>query len=88
MSEIIEVDDEGNLVLPRKLLGSPNPHARYAVVAECGAIRLLPADEGQLDVTQLTPQERLRRFREWLAMPKPKAPVLPDEALRRESFYD
>jgi len=37
---------------------------------------------------EIPPEERLRRFKEWIALPRPPMPVLPPEALERESIYE
>jgi hypothetical protein len=31
MAEVVEVNDEGNLVLPRRAIGKVQPHTRYTV---------------------------------------------------------
>ena len=82
----VETDDSGNLVIPRSVLGAPGPHVRYKVRRRGAEIRLAPSE--QVDPKDLPPEERAREFREWVRNLQPKAPILPDEAFHRESFYD
>jgi hypothetical protein len=35
-----------------------------------------------------TPAERAEAFRKWASEPRPPAPPIPDESLRRENMYD
>ena len=94
------LDDKGRIALPEEALSGLSPNAEFDVVREGNALKLVPAWEPAADVVErlqqeaarlwneATPEERVKAFREWLDMPRPKAPPLPDEALHRESMYD
>jgi len=50
-------------------------------------LRLIPETHTLRET--LSPDERARTFRDWVAgMPKRKGPAIPGEALRRENLYD
>jgi len=49
---------------------------------------LTPEDDVAAHRGAMTPEERDRDFREWANKPRPPAPSLSDEALRRENIYD
>jgi hypothetical protein len=82
----IETDDEGRLIIPPSVLGGPGAHVKYKVKRRGNEIRLAPSEP--VDPKDLPPEERAREFKEWVRNLQPKAPILPDEALHRESFYD
>ena len=82
----VETDDSGNLIIPNAALGAPGPHVRYKVRRRGAEIRLAPVEKP--DPKSLPPKERAEEFREWVRNLQPKAPILPDEAMHRESFYD
>lgn len=86
MARIIEVDDEGNIMLPRDIIGKARPHTRYEVDVEGNTVTLRRL-EGQ-QALMADAQEWIRSFLEWMESPRPSAPMLPDEALRRENIYD
>ncbi|MDO8585475.1 MAG: hypothetical protein Q7T82_00365 [Armatimonadota bacterium] len=87
MGEMVEVNDEGNLVLPQKTIGSVDPHTRYVVEFHGKSITLRPV-EGEEFWANASRQEWVASFLDWANSPRPVAPILPDEALRRESMYD
>lgn len=85
VAQEVETDDHGNLVLPRGVLGTSKPHVRYKVKRRGREIRLSPAEE--VLPKDLPPKQRAEEFRKWAAS-LPRAPHLPDEALKRENWYD
>jgi hypothetical protein len=91
MTRIIDADDQGTLHLTAELLGT-RPHARYAVDLAADQVVLRPLTSPEADVRplweRLTPSERIEDLRRWAAQSRPKAPSLPDEALRRENMYE
>lgn len=87
MSEVVEVNDDGSLVLPRKAIGSAQPHTRYLVEAHGASITLRQV-AGQEFWATATPDEWVTSFLNWVNGPHPSAPILPDEAMRRDSIYD
>jgi hypothetical protein len=86
MARVIEVDDEGNILVPREIIGRAKPHTRYEVDVEGNTVTLrrLEGDKALM----ADAQEWIRSFLDWVDRPRPSAPILPDEALRRESIYD
>lgn len=86
MTRIIESDDNGNLVLPRDLLGLPKPHAKYQVNVEGNTLMVSPAEEELRDKEEA--EKWVKSFMEWMDEPVPPVPELSDEALRRENMYD
>ncbi len=100
MADIVEVDDNGRIELPRRFLRRIKARARLEVQIEGNALRVVPVEESEKQgVEELQAQahrlwseasseERVKAFREWLEMPRPKSPLLPDEAMHRESMYD
>lgn len=98
MAQLIEIDADGTLHLPRELLGDTLLPARYIVEARDGLLTLRKFDEtfnremiyadypAWLD---RTPAERAAAWRAWVAsLPRREGPPIPDEALRRENMYD
>ena len=89
MAKVIEVeletDENGELHLTKEQLGEVAPNMRFKVSAE-------PLEEtprfGPLWAT-MTPEERVRDFREWaLKFRDEDAPALSDWAVSRDSIYD
>jgi len=85
--DIVEVDDSGKVALPHEFLNRLRPHARLHVEVEGTALKLVAVEEEPVR-TKEEAEAWARSFREWVAGLDPKAPHLPDEALRRETFYD
>lgn len=84
----VETSDDGALRLPSELIGGAKPHERFELEV-CGDILLLRrADRDEPFWRQATPEQRALAFRRWAAMPRPPAPDLPDDLLRRENLYD
>ena len=81
----VETDENGELHLTKEQLGNTEPHTRLKVRAE-------PVGQkphlGPLWAA-MTPEERVRDFREWAARFRDdKAPPLSDWAVSRDSIYD
>ena len=87
MSQVFEINDDGNLTLPASVLRAAKPHTRYQVDVQGDALVLRPLDQEPLRVSAST-DEWIDAFLRWVNGPRPAAPLLRDEALRRESIYD
>jgi hypothetical protein len=87
MTTIIEVSEEGTLVLPGTLLSNPSPHAQYRVEVENDRLVLMPVSGEAQAYKNQSAADQVREFREWVAS-LPKGPGLSDEAVSRESMYD
>jgi hypothetical protein len=85
--KVLETNESGELQIPAGVLGA-GPHARFRLEHDGEALRLIP--EAPRSVWKdLTPDERVRSFHDWVALlPKRKGPPIPAEALRRENLYD
>lgn len=86
MSEIVESNDMGDVIVPHSVISHPAPHKRYRVDIEGNTLMLVPVEEP-------TPQETsqsvwARSFLDWVNAPRPPAPFIDDDATRRESMYD
>lgn len=88
MSTILVATPAGDLVLPADLLPEAARSGRFLVEARTGSLVVSPVDELAARRATMTPQERVRDLREWVSQPRPPAPSLPDECLRRENIYD
>jgi antitoxin component of MazEF toxin-antitoxin module len=100
MSNIIRIGKSGRITLPREVLDVVKTDSAYEVQVEGNTLRISPVEEDtrarverlQAEAKRFwaegTPEERAARIMEWLNEPRPPVPHLPDEALRRESFYD
>jgi hypothetical protein len=83
---ILETNASGELEIPADVLGV-GPHARFRLEQEGQTLRLIPETHPLQE--SLSPDERVRTFREWVArLPKRRGPAIPAEALRRENLYD
>jgi hypothetical protein len=87
METIVEVKEDGTIVLPAEALPTAIPHTRYRVMPTTGGILLTPEEEALPFWATATPEERARAIIEW-AQSHTEGPGLPDEALRRENMYD
>lgn len=90
MSQIVEVNEDGGLYLPAKVLEQVKPHRRFVVQPVNGMLILQPEHTALPFWATATPEEWVQNFREWLASMRKEesGPPLPDEALRRENMYD
>ena len=97
MAEIVKVDEDGTIHLPRELFGDTPLPARYIVEERGGVLTLRKYDEsfdreliyGEPDWFDRTPEQRAAVWRSWVAsLPRREGPPIPDEALRRENLYD
>ena len=83
---ILETNASGELEIPAGILGA-GPHARFRLEHDGQILHLIPEAHPLWDV--LSPDERARTFRDWVArLPKRGGPAIPGEALRRENLYD
>ncbi len=87
MGNVIELDERGSIQLPDDVLDALKPGTRFTVERESATLILRPALD-QAPTVVASPSERAIAVRGWAAMARPPAPVLGDEALRREHLYD
>jgi hypothetical protein len=87
METIVEVKDDGTIVVPAEALPTATPHTRYRVMPTAGGILLTQEEEPLPFWATATPEERAEAFIKW-AQSHTDGPGLPDEALRRENMYD
>ena len=88
MAKMIEANDRGEFFLPRDVVSGVPPHARYMVEREGDRFVMRPLTEAERYWAETTPEQRAKDFLEWIDGLAVQVPHLPDEALRRESFYD
>ena len=98
MVQLIEVDEDGTIHLPRELFADTSLPARYIVEAHGDVLTLRKVDETSTNGTRAedrsswqtrTPAERAAAIQAWVAsLPVREVPPIPDEALRRENMYD
>lgn len=84
----LETNDDGGLRLPPELIGGVRPHAKFELEVFGDILLLRPADRDQPFWRQATSQQRAEAFKQWAAAPRPPAPDLTDESLRRENLYE
>lgn len=85
---MLETNDDGGLRLPPELIGGGRPHAKFELEVLGDVLLLRPADKAQPFWREATPQQRAEAFWRWAKSPRPPAPDIPDESLRRENLYD
>lgn len=85
---ILETSDDGGLRLPPELIGGVRPHAKFELEVLGDILLLRPADSDRPFWRQATSQQRAEAFQRWADAPRPPAPDLTDESLRRENLYD
>ncbi len=84
----LETNDDGGLHLPPELIGGARPHAKFELEVLGDILLLRPADRDRPFWRQATAQQRAEAFQRWAEAPRPPAPDLTDESLRRENLYD
>jgi hypothetical protein len=87
MKQVLEVDEQGSLRLGPAELGDVEPHVRY-ILEVVGETLILRPDKASPFGETSTPAERAEAIRRWANLPRPPAPALSDEALRRENIYE
>ena len=87
MSTIVEIDERGTIQLPEDVLAAVGPYTRLVVEVH-GATLILRPEAGEPFWVTASPAERAAAVRRWAALDRPAAPILGDEALRREEMYD
>jgi len=85
---VLEVGDDGVLHVPGEMLPGARPHSRFEVDRVGNVTVLRPAGTARPFWRQATPAERAAAFRRWAQSPRPSAPDLPPDCLRREGIYD
>jgi hypothetical protein len=86
MDHIVEVDETGGIQLPANVLVGVKPRTQYVLLQRGTTLVLQPRAVSLWART--SPAERAAALRAWAAQERPHAPVLPNEALRREQMYD
>ena len=84
---ILETNDEGGIYLPPEVTGA-GPHTRFRLEKVAGILALVPEGGEGPSWQNATPEQWVRSFRQWAETPRPTAPEIPIEALRRENLYD
>ena len=84
----LETSDDGGLLLPPELIGGVRPHAKFELEVLGDILLLRPAGNDRPFWRQATSQQRAEAFKRWADAPRPPAPDLTDESLRRENLYD
>jgi hypothetical protein len=85
---MLETRDDGGLFLPSDLIGGVKPHSKFELEVLGDMLLLRPADKDRPFWRQATSQQRAEAFKRWADAPRPSAPDLSDESLRRENIYD
>ena len=85
---MLETSDDGGLHLPPELIGGARPHTKFELEVLGDILVLRPADKDQPFWRGATAQQRAEAFQRWADAPRPPAPDLTDESLRRENIYD
>jgi hypothetical protein len=85
---MLETNDDGGLRLPPELIGGVRPHAKFELEVLGDILLLRPADRERPFWRQATSQQRVEAFKRWAGAPRPPAPDLTDESLRRENLYE
>lgn len=83
MTQILQVNEHGDLYLPKEVLGKVRPGTCYSVEVQ-GELLILRKEQPAV----LSPEEKAAQWRKWAASHSSESPGLPDEALRRENIYD
>jgi hypothetical protein len=84
----LETNDDGGLRLPPELIGKVGPHTKFELEVLGDILLLRRADRDRPFWQQATSQQRAEAFQRWADAPRPPAPDLTDESLRRENLYD
>jgi hypothetical protein len=84
----LETNDDGGLHLPPELIGRVRPHVKFELEVLGDILLLRPADRERPFWRHATSQQRAETFQRWVNAPRPPAPDLADESLRRENLYD
>jgi hypothetical protein len=87
MSTTVEVDENGVLHLPGRLLPEARPHFRYRVERAGERLVLSPEPVGEFSERWATPESWAADFLNWANSHK-DGPGLPDEAVSRDGIYD
>ena len=88
MTYVLEIDQDGNLEIPSEILPEVTPHSRYHLEV-LGDTLILRPQQSIPFWASATPTQRAARFRAWgQQTTRPRAPILSDEALSRETIYD
>ncbi len=88
MATFLEVSEDGMLHVPSEMLSGARPHSRFEVDSVGNVTVLRPAGAARPFWRQTTPAERAAAFERWAQSPRPSAPDLPADVLRREGMYD
>ena len=84
----LETSDDGGLRLPPELIGGAMPHVQFELEVLGDIFLLRPADKNRPFWRQATSQQRAEAFQRWARSPRPPAPDLADDSLRRVNLYE
>ncbi|MEC4818444.1 MAG: hypothetical protein SAK29_35020 [Scytonema sp. PMC 1069.18] len=87
MNPIVEINENGLLSLPKKILEAIKPNTRFIVEVDNGRLIFSPQSKPQPFWVTATPEERAERLMQWV-LSHEGGSNLPDEALRRENMYE
>src|SRR5947199_3311821 len=87
MTRVLEVNEDGSLLIPAELLEGAEPQKRYAIERNNGTVTLRPLERVEPFWKTASPAELAQSNRECAATHK-EGPGLPDEAHRRDSIHD
>ena len=88
MSQTIQADEHGALVVPAGMVGGVEPGARFSVEPHGNVVILRrEPDEAESWWTSTTPAQRIAWLEEWIRS-LPDSPPLPSEATHRDSMYE
>lgn len=87
MNSVIEINQDGTISLPTKIIEAIAPNKRFVVEVQNKTLILHPESQSQPFWAKATPQERADRLLKWTLSHQEEA-NLSDEALSRENIYD
>jgi hypothetical protein len=88
MSQTIQADETGALVVPAGMVGQVEPGDRFSVEPHGNVVILRrEPDKAARWWTSTTPAQRIAWLNEWIRG-LPPSPALPLEATRRDTMYD
>ncbi|MDX2271413.1 MAG: hypothetical protein NW237_05615 [Cyanobacteriota bacterium] len=80
-SQILRVNEQGDLLIPSELLGSAPPKATYRIQVADNSL-IIHREAGS------EPSQKAHRWRQWAASHPSQPLEIPDAALQRESIYE
>lgn len=87
MKLIIEIEADGKIILPSKILEAVAPNKRFVVEVQNKSLILNPVNQAAPFWATATSQQRAERILQWTSSHQEGA-NLDDEALSRDNIYD